>query len=65
MIVFRTRLLPIFSSKRFLITAPKGMTKKRHARANCCFASFACLNLLLFCRSRCRRRRPSVNSILF
>ena len=48
MIVFRTRLLPIFSSKRFLITAPKGMTKKRHARANCCFASFACLNLLLF-----------------
>ena len=26
---------------------------------------FACLNLLLFCRSRCRRRRRFVNSLLF
>ena len=26
---------------------------------------FACLNLLLFCRSRCRRRRRCVNSLLF
>ena len=65
MTIFRTRLLPIFSSKRSLITAPKGMTKKRHARANCCFASFACVNLLLFCRSCCRHRRPCVNSLLF
>ena len=29
---------------------------------SCCFA---CLNLLLFCRSRCRRRRRCVNSLLF
>ena len=29
---------------------------------SCCFA---CLNLILFCRSRCRRRRRCVNSLLF
>ena len=28
---------------------------------SCCFA---CLNLLLYCRSRCRRRRRCVNSLV-
>ena len=39
----------------------RNVQNKRFARAESC--CFACLNLLLFCRSRCRRRR-CVNSLL-
>ena len=49
-------------SRRSRATSAKKCTKKRDARAKflLCY-----LNLLLFCRSRCRRRRRCLSSILF
>ena len=43
-------------------TTAKKCTKKRDARAKLLFC-LSKLNLLLFCRSRCRRRRRCVNSL--
>ena len=39
----------------------RNLQKKRDHVQSCCFAS---LNLLLFCRSHCRRRRRCLSSLL-